>query len=416
VKKRVVITGLGVISPLGNDVDSTWKKLISGKSGIGLITHFDTSEFKTKIAGEVRNFDGEALFGKKDSRRMDRVAQYAIAATIQAVQHAGLVISDDNRDRIGVIVGTGIGGMNTLYENIKTFIERGPSKVSPFMVPMMLPDTSAGLIAIHFGVRGPNLAVVTACATGTNAVGESAEMIRRGQADVVLAGGSEAAIMPIAIAGMSVINALSTRNDEPERACRPFDNDRDGFVMGEGSGMLVLESLEHAQTRGAKILAEITGYGSTNDAYHISAPAIDGAGAALCIKMALEQGGLEVEDIGYINAHGTSTRLNDKSETSAIKTVFGDQAYKVAISSTKSMSGHMLGAAGALEAIICVKALGDGILPPTINYENPDPECDLDYIPNEARKVRVNHTMSNSFGFGGHNATIIISRYDEKLS
>jgi 3-oxoacyl-[acyl-carrier-protein] synthase II len=413
VKKRVVITGLGAISPLGNDVETSWGKLVDGVSGVGPITRFDTIEFKVKIAAEVKGFDGEALFGRKDARRMDLVAQYALAATMQAVGQSGLEITDQNRDRIGVVVGTGIGGVNTLYENIQIYLARGPNKISPFMVPMMLPDTSAGLIAIHYGVRGPNLAVVTACATGTNAVGESAEMIRRGQADVVLAGGAEASIMPIAIAGMGVINALSTRNEEPQRASRPFNADRGGFVMGEGCGMLVLESLEHAQSRGAKILAEVTGYGATCDAYHISAPAEDGAGAVLCMQAALDNAGLNAVDIGYINAHGTGTTLNDKSETAAIKKTFEEAAYQVPISSTKSMTGHLLGAAGALEAVFCVKALLEEVLPPTINYENPDPECDLDYIPNQARKARVDHVMSNSFGFGGHNATVIISRFLE---
>jgi 3-oxoacyl-[acyl-carrier-protein] synthase II len=386
---------------------------VDGKSGVARITKFDTTDFKIKIAAEVKGFDGVALFGRKNARRMDMSAQYALAATMQAVEHSGLEISDENRDKIGVLVGTGIGGVGTLFENTKIFLEEGPSRVSPFMVPMMLPDTSSGLIAIHFGVRGPNMAVVTACATGTNAVGEASEIIRRGQADVVFAGGVEAAIIPIAIAGMSVVGALSNRNDEPERASRPFDAHRDGFVMGEGTGILVLEALEHAQARGANILAEISGYGSTNDAYHISAPAENGAGAVLCMKNALEHAGLETREIGYINAHGTSTYLNDKSETAAIKTVFGDSAHKLAVSSTKSMTGHLLGGAGALEAIFCIKALHTGILPPTINYETPDPDCDLDYVPNNARELRVDHIMSNSFGFGGHNATIIISRISE---
>jgi 3-oxoacyl-[acyl-carrier-protein] synthase II len=408
-----VVTGLGCISPLGNDVETTWNNLVDGKSGIDRITKFDTTDYKTQIAGEVKDFDGVTLFGRKNARRMDLGAQYALAATIQAVEQSGLELTDENRDKIGVIVGTGIGGIGTLFQNTKIFLEQGPSRVSPFMVPMMLPDTPAGLIAIHFGVRGPNMAVVTACATGTNAVGEASEMIRRGQADVVFAGGVEAAIIPIAIAGMSVVGALSTRNDEPEKASRPFDANRDGFVMGEGTGILVLESLEHAQARDANILAEVSGYGSTNDAYHISAPAENGAGAALCMKNALEHAGLDAGAIGYINAHGTSTLLNDKSETAAIKTVFGDEVYNLAVSSTKSMTGHLLGGAGALEAIICIKALQTGILPPTINYETPDPECDLDYVPNEARELRVDHVMSNSFGFGGHNATIIISRISE---
>ena len=413
--KRVVITGLGCISPLGNDAETTWKNILAGKSGVGPITRFDTTDFKSQIAAQVEGFDGEALFGRREARRMDLVTQYALASVREAVEDAGLEITDENRDRIGVVIGSGIGGIGTLSENIQTLLERGPSRVSPFLVPMMLPDSPAGMVAIHFGVRGPNLAVVTACATGTNAVGEAAEIIRRGQADVVFAGGAEAAILPIAIAGMSVINALSTRNDDPQRASRPFDANRDGFVMGEGAATLILESLESAQKRGARILAEVTGYGSTNDAYHISAPAENGAGAALCMQMALDSAGLTPGDIDYINAHGTSTLLNDKSETAAIKTVFGGLAYKVAISSTKSMTGHLLGGAGALEAMFCVKTLLDQTLPPTINYETPDPDCDLDYVPNHARPASVNYVMSNSFGFGGHNATIILSRYQESL-
>jgi 3-oxoacyl-[acyl-carrier-protein] synthase II len=413
VEKRVVITGIGCISPVGNDVDTAWHNLLTGNSGVSKISAFDATDFKVQIAGEIKDFDGVALFGRKDARRMDLCNQYSLAATMQAIDHAGLEITDENRDRIGVLVGTGIGGVGTLFENTKVFLEAGPSRVSPFMVPMMLPDTSAGLIAIHFGVRGPNMSVVTACATGTNAIGEAAEMIRRGQADVIIAGGVEAAIIPIAIAGMGVIGALSTRNDEPERASRPFDSNRDGFVMGEGAGILILESLEFARDRQANILAEVAGYGSTNDAYHISAPAENGAGAAKCMQNALDYAGLEPSQIGYINAHGTSTPLNDKSETAAIKTVFGDYAYSTPISSTKSMTGHLLGAAGALEAIVCVKVLQDGILPPTINYETPDPECDLDYTPNQARQELVEVVMSNSFGFGGHNATIILKRYSE---
>jgi len=410
VNKKVVVTGLGCLSPLGNDVQSTWRNLVSGVSGVGAISRFDTSEFKTKIAAEVKNFDGSAIFGRKEARRMDLVTQYVLVAALQAVEHAGLEITDENRDRIGVLIGTGIGGIGTLYENMDVFFSRGPSRVSPFMVPMMLPDSSAGMIAIHLGVRGPNLAVVTACASGTNAVGEAAEIIRRGQADVVLAGGTEAGIIPIAIAGMSVMGALSARNDEPDRASRPFDAQRDGFIMGEGAGVLVLESLEHARARGAKALAVVSGYGSTNDAFHISAPAENGLGAALCMQAALDHAGFKATEIGYINAHGTSTPLNDKSETAAIKQVFGEMAYKIPISSTKSMTGHLLGAAGAIEAVFCVQALHEEILPATINYEYPDPECDLDYIPNEPRKLRVDHIMSNSFGFGGHNATIILSR------
>jgi 3-oxoacyl-[acyl-carrier-protein] synthase II len=409
--KRVVITGLGCLSPIGNDVPTTWSHVIAGKSGAGPITHYDTSEYRSKIAAEVKGFDGSNLFGNREARRMDRFTQFALAAALEALRDSGLEISDESRNRIGVVIGSGIGGIATLFDQMKVFIERGPSRVSPFLVPMMLPDTAAGMIAIQLGVRGPNMAVVTACATGTNAIGEGAEIIRRGQADAVLAGGSEAAIVPIAMAGLGVMNALSANNADPEHASRPFDLYRDGFVMGEGAGVLTLESLEHAQARGAPILAEVSGYGSTNDAYHISAPAENGFGAALCMRMALEDAGLSLTSIDYINAHGTSTPLNDKSETAAIKSVFGEEAYNIPISSTKSMTGHLLGAAGALEAIFAVKTLQDQVIPPTINYETPDPECDLDYVPNTARRAEVKHVMSNSFGFGGHNATIILSRY-----
>jgi beta-ketoacyl-acyl-carrier-protein synthase II len=341
---------------------------------------------------------------------MDRFTQFALAAAEQALKDSGLEVSDDNRDRIGVVIGTGIGGIGTLYEQMQVFTQRGPSRVSPFLVPMMLPDTAAGTVAIQLGVRGLNMAVVTACATGTNAIGESAEAIRRGHTEVMLAGGSEAAVVPIAMAGLSVMNALSP-NDDPLTACRPFDLHRDGFVMAEGAAVLVLESLDHAQARGAAILAEVRGYGSTADAYHISAPAENGAGAALCMRLALDNAGMDLDSIDYINAHGTSTQLNDKSETAAIKTVFGETAYGIPISSTKSMTGHLLGAAGALEAIISVKTIQTGIIPPTINYRTPDPVCDLDYTPNEARQAEVRAAMSNSFGFGGHNATIILSRF-----
>ncbi len=410
-RRRVVVTGMGCISPLGNDVDSLWGNILAGKSGVGMITHYDTSQFKTKIAAQVNDFDAVELFGKVEARRMDRFSQFAVAAAQQALADSGLNVDDNLSDRTGVVIGTGIGGLGTLFEQMKVYYERGPSRVSPFTVPMMLPDTGSGMIAIFLGLRGPNMAVVTACATGTNSIGEATEVIRRGQADVMLAGGSEAVIVPIAMASLGVMGALSTRNDEPERASRPFDLNRDGFVMGEGAAVLVLEALEFAQQRGANILAEINGYGSTNDAYHISAPAENGAGAARCMRMALENAGLEVDDIDYINAHGTSTPLNDKSETAAIKTVFGERAYQVPISSTKSMTGHLLGASGAVEALVCVKAMQGGIMPPTINYETPDPYCDLDYVPNQARKATLRHVMSNSFGFGGHNATIILSRF-----
>lgn len=410
-RRRVVVTGLGCISPLGNDVETTWKNILSGRSGVDAITHFDARDYETRFAAEVKGFDGAALFGSREARRMDRYTQYALAAAIQAAEQASLRIDETNRARIGAVIGTGIGGIETLFSQAQVLAERGPSRISPFMVPMMLPDTAGGMIAIHFGIRGPNMAVVTACATGTNAIGEAAEIIRRNQADVIFAGGSEAAVVPIAIAGMSVMGALSKRNNEPQRASRPFDFHRDGFVMGEGAAVLLLESLEHAQQRGAPILAEVLGYASTNDAYHISAPAENGEGAALCMRLALENAGLRPEQIDYINAHGTSTPLNDKSETAAIKAVFGETAYSIPVSSTKSMTGHLLGASGALEALFCVKALQDQVLPPTINYETPDPDCDLDYVPNHARRASLKRAMSNSFGFGGHNATIILGAY-----
>ncbi len=412
-RRRVVVTGLGCVSPLGNNVQETWDALLAGKSGAGPITLFDASRHKTRFACEVKNFDAAALLGGREARRMDRFAQFAVVAALQAAEQAGLTVDDSNRDRIGVIIGTGIGGIGTLLEQVEILREKGPERVSPFLVPMMIADNAAGLVAIRLGVRGPNAAFVTACATGSNAVGEAADMIRRGSADVMLAGGAEASLVSVAMAGLNVMTALSTRNDDPSRASRPFDKDRDGFVMGEGAGVLALEALEYAQARGAKILAEVTGYGTTDDAYHISAPAENGAGAALCMKLALENAGLQPDEIGYINAHGTSTHLNDLSETAAIKATFGAQAYKVPISSTKSMTGHLLGASGAVEAMVCVQVLQNDILPPTINYQTPDPECDLDYVPNQARSARPRHIMSNSFGFGGHNATLIFSRFDE---
>jgi len=411
-RHRVVITGLGCISPLGLDVPTTWANIVVGKSGVGPITHFDASDFKTKIAAEVKGFDGVAIFGTRDARRLDRFCQFAMTAARQAVEDSGLVIHDDNRNRIGALVGSGIGGMNTFYEQINVYFDRGPMRVSPFVVNMMIPDSAGGAIAIDLGIHGPNYAITAACATGAYSIGEAVETIRRGAADVMLAGGSEAVIMPITVAGLNVMTAISTRNDDPEGASRPFDATRDGFVMGEGAGMLVLESLENAQARGAHILAEITGFGANNDAFHITAPPERGEGSAACMALALKDAGLSTADIGYINAHGTSTVLNDKSETAAIKTVFGEQAYSVPVSSTKSMIGHQLGAAGAVEAVFCVKILQDNILPPTINYHTPDPLCDLDYIPNSARPATVRHVMTNSFGFGGHNATLIISRFD----
>lgn len=410
--RRAVVTGMGCISPVGNNVTETWDSILSGKSGAAMITHFDASNHKTRFAAEVKGFDPVALFGARESRKMDRFTQFATAATVQAVEQAGLKIDESNRDRIGVVIGTGIGGISTLLEQVEVMRERGPDRVSPFLVPMMISDSAPGMIAIRFGMRGPNMALATACASGNNVIGEALEMIRRGAADVMIAGASEAAIVPVAMAGLNVMTALSTRNEDPESASRPFDKERDGFLMGEGAGILILESLESAQARGATIFCEVTGYGTTDDAHHISAPAENGAGAAIAMKLALNNAGLDVNDIGYINAHGTSTPLNDKSETAAIKTVFGEQAYSIPVSSTKSMTGHLLGASGALEAVFCILAMRDGVLPPTINYRTPDPECDLDYVPNQPRKASPQHIMSNSFGFGGHNATLIFSRFE----
>ena len=411
-RRRIVVTGIGCISPLANDWPDTWKALVAGESGVAPITRFDTSRYKTRFAAEAKNFDPVALLGAKEARRMDRFTQFALAAALQAVENSGLKIEAANRDRVGAVIGTGIGGVSTMTEQMTVLAERGPDRVSPFLVPMMLADTAPGMLAIQLGIRGPNLAVITACATGSNTIGEAAEVIRRGSAEVVLAGGAEAAVVPLALAGLGAMTALSTRNDDPQRASRPFDRNRDGFVIGEGAAVLVLESLENAQGRGAQILAEVTGYGTSDDAYHISAPAENGAGAALCMKLALENASLRPQDIDYINAHGTSTFLNDKSETAAIKTTFGAQAYKIPVSSTKSMTGHLLGASGALEAAVCVQVIQEGLMPPTINYETPDPECDLDYVPNQARQKAVRHVMSNSFGFGGHNATLILSRFE----
>lgn len=407
---RVVITGLGLVTPVGNDVATSWDALVAGRSGVGLITLFDASEYPARIAAEVRDFDPVALFGRREARRMDRFVQFAMASAGQALDDAGLIVAGDNAHRIGVVIGSGIGGIISLLDQAEVMRTRGPQRVSPFLIPMMLVDTASGQVAIAHGLKGPNFSVISACATGANAIGEAAEVIRRGAADVMLAGGSEACIVPLALAGFAVMQAVSTRNDEPERACRPFDATRDGFVMGEGAGVVVLESEVHARARSAKIYAELVGYGATSDAYHITAPDETGDGAARAMQAALDQASLAPEQIGYLNAHGTSTMLNDKGETAAIKTVFGEHAYQLPISSTKSMTGHLLGAAGAVEAIFSVLVLAEGVLPPTINYEHPDPECDLDYVPNEARRVSVDYAMSNSFGFGGHNASLIMKR------
>lgn len=409
-RMRVVITGMGCISPLGQSVSETWDGVMNGRSGAGPITHFDASSHKTRFAAEVRGFDAVGRFGVREARKMDRFVQFAVAAAEEAMAEARLKIDEGNRNRIGIIVGTGIGGIGTLISNYDVMKERGADRVSPFLIPMMISDSAAGMLAIRTGARGPNMSIATACATGTNALGEAAAQIRRGSADVMIVGSAEASIVPLAMAGLNAMTALSTRNEAPERASRPFDRERDGFLMAEGAAMVVMESLESAERRGAQVLCEFSGYGTSDDAFHVSAPVEDGAGAALSMTLALQDAGLRPSDIGYINAHGTSTRLNDKSETLAVKSVFGEEAYRVPISSTKSVTGHLLGASGSLEAVICTKVLQSGILPPTINYEFPDPECDLDYVPNTARQASPLHAMSNSFGFGGHNATLILSR------
>ena len=399
------------MTPIGNEVATFWANVLAGKSGAGPITQFDPANFKTRFACEVKDFDPGNYMGRKEARRMDRFTQFAVAVSKQALDDAGLQVTPDNAPRIGVMMGTGIGGINTIVSQLMELWQKGPERISPFLVPMMLPDSASGQVAIQFGLKGPNLCPVSACATGTNAIGEAAEWVRRNACDVVLAGSSESAMVAIAAAGFNNMTAISTRNDSPETASRPFDKNRDGFVMGEGAAVLVLEELNHALARGAKIYAEVLGYGLSADAYHVTAPEENGTGAAQAMQMALAQAGLRPDQIDYINAHGTSTPLNDKSETKAIKRVFGDAAYQVAISSTKSMIGHLMGAGGAVEAVACIKAINAGIIPPTINYETPDPDCDLDYVPNAPRSKVLNTVMSNSFGFGGHNAVIIFGRY-----
>jgi 3-oxoacyl-[acyl-carrier-protein] synthase II len=414
VRRRVVVTGLGVVSPVGNDVATFWNSLIEGKSGIRRIDRFDPSDYPCQIAGMVRDFNPEDYIDKKEVRRMDRFTQYAVAASLQAVRDAGLEITDENAEQVGVYIGSGIGGIETLVEQTLILHERGPRRVSPFMIPMMIGDMASGQVSILLGAKGPNSSPISACATGTNSIGDAFKIIERGFADVMICGGAEAPILPIALAGFSAAKALSTSyNDTPEKASRPFDANRDGFVMGEGAGILVLEELEHAKRRNARIYAEIIGYGMSGDAYHITAPDPEGEGQARAMRMALRDAGLKPEEVDYINAHGTSTPLNEKFETMSVKKAFGEHAYKLAISSTKSMTGHLLGAAGGVEAIATVKTIENGIIPPTINYETPDPDCDLDYVPNVARKADVQVAMSNSFGFGGHNASIIFKKYTE---
>jgi 3-oxoacyl-[acyl-carrier-protein] synthase II len=411
---RVVVTGIGAITPLGLDMATTWQNLIAGKSGIDRITFFDASAFDTKIAGEVKGFDPLNYINRKEAHRMDRFTQLAVAASRQAMEQSGLQINSTNQDKIAIIVGSGIGGLTTLFEQMKVLMERGPSKVSPFLAPMMISDMAAAQTSIQLGIKGINLCTTSACSSGSDAVGVAYEIIKRGDAEAALAGGSEAIINPIGIAAFNALRALSTRNDEPQKASRPFDAERDGFVLSEGAGILVLESLTHAQGRGANIMAEIIAYGAGADAFHVTQPAEDGEGAARAMQITLNKGGLAPGEVDYINAHGTSTLLNDKTETMAIKTVFGEHAYKIPVSSTKSMLGHMIGAAGAIEAAICVKVIQEGVIPPTINLTHPDPECDLDYVPNVARRAKVNVALSNSFGFGGHNSVLALRKYSER--
>lgn len=410
-KKRVVITGLGAITPVGIGKNEFWQSLIAGKSGIGRTTRFDPSDYSAQISGEVKGFEPANYIDKKEAKRMDRFTQFAVAATKMAFEDAKIDLEMEDRKRIGTVIGTGIGGIETLNDQFKVLFDKGPGRISPFFVPMMIANMAAGQTSITFGLQGPSSCVITACATGTNSIGDAFKIIQRGDADVMVAGGTEAAISPAAVAGFCSMKALSTCNEDPEKASRPFDKDRNGFVMGEGAGIVVLESLEHALNRGAHIYAEMAGYGFNADAFHITAPAPEGAQAAQCMAMAIRDAGMEVTDVDYINAHGTSTPLNDKNETLAIKSLFGEHAFKLAVSSIKSMTGHLLGAAGGIECIASALTIAEGVIPPTINYHTPDVDMDLDYVPNQARRQAVNVVISNSFGFGGHNATIVLKRY-----
>lgn len=408
--RRVVITGLGLITPVGIGIHETWTALCAGKSGITEITRFDTSDFQTKIAGEVKDFHPEDFLPKKEAKRTQPFIAYAVAATRMALEDSGLVIDSSNADRVGVLTGCGLGGLSMLEDTCRVLDKRGPKRVSPFFIPMMIGNMAPGMISIHFGAKGPNASIATACAAGTHAVGDAFKIIKRGGADAMIAGGVESVITRTCIAGFNAMKALSTRNDEPEKASRPFDRDREGFVVGEGCGILILETLEGAIKRGARIYAEICGYGMSGDGYHMSAPSPDGEGAARCMKSAIDDAGIQYSMIDYINAHGTSTQLNDLYETKAIKSVFKDKAYSIPISSTKSMTGHLLGGAGGIETVFTALTIHEGIIPPTINLDNPDEECDLDYVPNIARKMNVDVAMSNSFGFGGTNATLILKK------
>ena len=412
-KNRVVVTGIGIVSPLGLDRRSTWTSLIAGESGVAPIAAFDPEGYQTTIAAEVKDFEPEGIVGRKQARRMDRFVQLAAVAALEAVEHSGIAITPNNRDRVSVMIASGIGGIITLSNQVGVLNQRGPSRISPFLVPMMLPDMASGQVSIMLGAKGPNYATVSACSSGADAIGQALEVLQEGDADVVLAGGAEAAVCPIGVAGFNACHALSTRNDDPQAASRPFDAERDGFVIGEGAAVLVMESLPSAVSRGATPIVEVVGYGSTADANHITQPAPEGEGAARAMKIAIRKAGLQPDEIDYVNAHGTSTPLNDKYETMAMKGVFDEYAYNIPISSTKSMTGHLLGASGALEAAISSLAIAEETIPPTINLQNADPECDLNYTPNKSQHKRVNAAMSNSFGFGGHNASLTFRRYEE---
>jgi len=410
-RRRVVITGAGVISPVGNTIEQFWDSLINGRSGIRRLTHFDVSRYSSQVAGTVEDFKPEDYFSSKEARRMDRFVQLALAASKMALESSGIDLDRTDLERVGVLIGSGVGGMTTIEDQHIIFLEKGPRRLSPFFIPMLIANMASGVVAMNFGLKGPNSAVCTACATGTHAIGDAYRIIERDEADAILAGGSEAALTPIGFGGFCAMRALTTsRNDDPERASRPFDRTRDGFVMSEGAGVVALEELEHARKRGAKIWGEVVGYGMSADAYHMTAPAPDGDGALRSMRAALRSAGISPDAVSYINAHGTSTPLNDKLETEAVKSLFGDHAYKLAISSTKSHMGHLLGASGGVEAIATLLAIDNGVVPPTVNYEEPDPECDLDYVPNTAREMAVEYAMSNSFGFGGTNATLVFKR------
>ena len=410
-KRRVAVTGVGMVTPVGLDTEKTWNGLVNGKSGIGPITQFDDKTIPTQIAGEIHGFDPALYIDQKEIKKMDRFIHLAIAASQMAMDDSGLKITPENAERVGVIVSAGMGGLPVIEKYHKIYLERGIRKITPFFIPMLIVNEAAGNLSMRYGAKGPNISVVTACATGTHSIGDAFKWIQRGDADAMIAGGTESCICALGVGGFNAMKALSTRNDEPQRASRPFDAERDGFIMGEGSGIVILEEMESAVKRGARIYAEVIGYGASGDAYHITAPAPNGEGAARCMKMAIRDSGIAPTEMGYINAHGTSTKFGDELESTAIKTVFGDYAYKMPVSSTKSMTGHLLGAAGGVEAVISILALDRGVLPPTVNLENPDPECDLDYIPNTARTVQVEVAMSNSFGFGGTNACLVFKKF-----